>query len=79
MITEFKLPAFDDTTSTATVALWRKAVGERIEPGEVLLEVVTEKVNIEVECPLAGRVVEHVASIDEEIKVGAVLAQIETP
>jgi pyruvate/2-oxoglutarate dehydrogenase complex dihydrolipoamide acyltransferase (E2) component len=78
-MTDFKLPAFDDNTTTATVVMWRKAVGETLAPGEVLLEVVTEKINIEVECPLAGRLVEHVASVDEEVKVGAVLARIETP
>ncbi|HVW71126.1 MAG TPA: biotin/lipoyl-containing protein [Steroidobacteraceae bacterium] len=78
MITEFKLPPFDDTIATATIVAWRKEPGERIEAGDVLLEVVTEKVNVEIECPFAGRLIETVGELDQEIKVGDVLARIET-
>ena len=78
MITDFRLPPIDGEVSSATIAMWRKAPGENVEAGEVLLEVVTEKVNVEIECPIAGRLVETLVEVDTEVNVGALIARIDT-
>lgn len=78
MVTDFRLPASEDILSTARIAAWRKGPGDMIQAGEVLMEVVTEKVNVEVECSVAGRVIEILGTLDDEITVGDVVARIET-
>lgn len=79
MIVEYALPKFDEDVSAGTIVLWRKEVGDSIEVGEVLLELMTEKVNIEIPCTVAGRIVALVGAVDSEAKVGDVVAQIEIP
>jgi pyruvate/2-oxoglutarate dehydrogenase complex dihydrolipoamide acyltransferase (E2) component len=79
MIVEYALHKFDDDVSMGTIVLWRKEVGDSIEAGEVLLELMTEKVNIEIPCTLTGRIVALVGTVDSEVKVGDVVARIEIP
>jgi pyruvate/2-oxoglutarate dehydrogenase complex dihydrolipoamide acyltransferase (E2) component len=79
MIIEFRLSASADVESTARIAAWRKVPGEAIRSGEVLMEVVTEKVNVEIECDISGIVVETIGELDDEIAVGDVVARIDAP
>jgi 2-oxoglutarate dehydrogenase E2 component (dihydrolipoamide succinyltransferase) len=59
------------------VTRWLKAPGDRVEQGEAVVEVETEKVNAEVESPATGRLVEIVAGTGTRLDVGAVIARIE--
>lgn len=78
MITEFRLPEVEPGITTVTVVCWYRDVGEPIAAGEVLLDVMTEKVNVSVECTVSGRVVERLYDIDAQVAVGDVIARIET-
>ncbi|WP_309130310.1 2-oxoglutarate dehydrogenase, E2 component, dihydrolipoamide succinyltransferase [Brevibacterium sp.] len=74
--TEVTMPALGESVTEGTVTRWLKEVGEEVEVDEPLLEVSTDKVDTEVPSPVAGVVQKHLASEDETVEVGAVLAII---
>lgn len=76
MIVDFKIPELGPGVKEGVIAAWRKEVGDAIEADEVILEVMTEKVNIEVQCDFAGTVTEILSQKDEVIKVGQTVARI---
>ena len=54
MATKFLLPLLGQTMEEGTINKWFKNEGDYIEKGEPLLEVMTDKVNMEVEAPVSG-------------------------
>src|SRR5689334_22180161 len=48
------MPKLGFTQETAQIVQWLKAAGDRVEQGDPLLEVTTDKVNMEVESPATG-------------------------
>ena len=71
------LPKWGMNMVEATVVEWLKAVGDRVEQGEPLVSVETDKVEAIVEAPLSGTLVEILAGPDEDVPVGAALGLIE--
>ncbi len=61
--------------TTARIGAWLKAVGDRVEAGEPLLEIETDKVALEVPAPAAGRLVAIVAT-GGEVSPGTLLGRI---
>ena len=61
----------------ATVVAWRKAPGERVEQGEPVVAVETDKVELEIEAPVSGVLREVLVAVDEDAPVGATLGLIE--
>jgi 2-oxoglutarate dehydrogenase E2 component (dihydrolipoamide succinyltransferase) len=76
MIEDFLLPELGSGVTEATIVMWHKQVGDRIAANEILLEVMTEKVNTEVECNTSGTIVEILCPKDTVVKVGDVIAKI---
>jgi 2-oxoglutarate dehydrogenase E2 component (dihydrolipoamide succinyltransferase) len=74
---EFTLPPIASEMEYATVTRWLKREGDRVTAGELIVEVEAEKVNYELEAPVAGVIGSIVAVDGDEIKVGALLATIE--
>ncbi|MNX16093.1 Dihydrolipoyllysine-residue succinyltransferase component of 2-oxoglutarate dehydrogenase complex [compost metagenome] len=54
MLVEVKVPVFSESVTEGTLLNWQKKVGERVERDEVLIEVETDKVVLEVTAPQAG-------------------------
>jgi len=77
VITEFRLPEIEDGVAKVTVVAWHRQPGDAIAVGDVLLEVMTEKVNIAVESTAAGAVTEILYPVDAEVAVDSVVARIE--
>ncbi len=74
---EFTLPPIDPEMEYATVTRWLKREGDRVTAGEQIVEVEAEKVNYELEAPVAG-VLESIVAVDgDELKVGGLLATID--
>jgi len=73
-----KMPKFGLTMTEATIKEWRKAVGEHVGAGEILLVVETEKAEVEVESPATGILVEILGTPDVVIQIGGAIAVIET-
>lgn len=71
------LPKWGMNMVEATVVQWLKAVGDRVEAGEPLVSVETDKVEATVEAPVAGTLVEILAGPDEDVPVGATLGLID--
>jgi 2-oxoglutarate dehydrogenase E2 component (dihydrolipoamide succinyltransferase) len=91
-IVEVKVPQLSESVAEATLLQWKKKVGEPITVDEVLIEVETDKVVLEVPAPSAGVLVsivrgdgstvtsgELIATIDSDAKAGAAAAQAAKP
>ncbi|MDO4717200.1 MAG: biotin/lipoyl-containing protein, partial [Propionibacteriaceae bacterium] len=79
MSTEVTLPALGESVTEGTISRWLKAVGDRVEVDEPLLEVSTDKVDTEIPSPTAGVLLEIKFSEDDVAPVGAVLAIVGEP
>lgn len=77
MSVEIKVPALGESVTEATVAKWFKAPGDAVAADEMLVELETDKVTMEVPAPAAGRLAEIRVAEDENVEVGAVLGLIE--
>lgn len=75
---ELKLPKMGESVAEATITNWLKKVGETVEAEEGIVEVATDKVDTEVISEVSGVVVEICFQADQVVKVGEVMAIIET-
>jgi len=66
-----------DESDEVRILRWLKETGARVKKGEGLLEVETDKVNVEIEAPDDGRLMEIKAQVGEMVKFSAVVAIIE--
>jgi 2-oxoglutarate dehydrogenase E2 component (dihydrolipoamide succinyltransferase) len=78
LIIEIKMPELGENVTEGTIVHWSKKAGDLIQAGEVLVEIMTEKVNSEVESPAKGVVREILYPEDSIVKVGEVIARIQT-
>ncbi len=75
---ELKLPKMGEGVIEATITAWTKNIGDTIEEDETVLEVATDKVDSEVPSEVPGVLVERFFEVDDVVKIGEVLAIIET-
>ncbi|MBX5456965.1 MAG: 2-oxo acid dehydrogenase subunit E2 [Thermogemmatispora sp.] len=68
------MPKLGMTMTEGTVVRWLLSEGARFEKGEPLVEVMTDKVNLEVEAPCTGQLLQILAGEGETLEVGAPLA-----
>jgi 2-oxoglutarate dehydrogenase E2 component (dihydrolipoamide succinyltransferase) len=73
---EIKVPSLGESVTDATVARWLKRAGEAVARDEPVVELETDKVNVEVPAPEAGTLVEIIAEEGATLPVGAVLGTI---
>lgn len=78
MATKMILPMLGQTMEEGTITKWLKKEGDSVEKGEALLEVMTDKVNMEVESPVAGILRKIVAQEDETVPIMEMIAIIGT-
>ncbi len=76
MSTEIRVPALGESVTEATVATWFKQPGDAVAVDEMLCELETDKVTVEVPSPAAGTLGEIVAKEGETVGVDALLATI---
>jgi pyruvate dehydrogenase E2 component (dihydrolipoamide acetyltransferase) len=79
MATEITMPKLSDTMTDGRFIGWRKSVGERIERGEVIAEVETDKAVMELEAFASGILLKTMATGGETVAVGTVLGLIGEP
>jgi len=77
-ITEVLVPQLSESISEATLLNWKKQPGEAVEADEILIEVETDKVVLEVPAPAAGVLSEIVKGDGSTVTSGEVLARIDT-
>ncbi|MEO8649749.1 MAG: 2-oxoglutarate dehydrogenase, E2 component, dihydrolipoamide succinyltransferase [Acidobacteriota bacterium] len=76
MSVEVVMPQMGESITEGTVSKWLKAVGERVEKDEAILEISTDKVDAEVPSPGAGILLEIRHNEGETVEVGTVLAVV---
>jgi len=79
MAQKLELPALGQSMEEGTITRWFKAEGESVQKGETLYEVMTDKVNIEVESPVAGTLRKILAEVDAFVPVGDPVAILGEP
>ena len=77
-ITDVLVPQLSESVSEATLLNWKKQPGEAIEADEILIEVETDKVVLEVPAPAGGVLKEIVKGDGSTVTSGEVLARIDT-
>lgn len=75
---QVKIPKLGDTTRSVLITEWLCAVGAEVGVGTPLVTVETDKTTTEVPSPVAGRLVEQLAAVEEEICVGGPLCVIQS-
>jgi pyruvate dehydrogenase E2 component (dihydrolipoamide acetyltransferase) len=75
---EFKLPDIGEGVHEGEIAKWHVAVGQAIEEDSPMVEVMTDKVTVEITAPKAGTVGAIHYKEGDLVKVGAVIIAIET-
>ncbi len=78
MLVEVKVPVLAESVPDATLLNWYKQVGERIERGESLIDLETDKVTLEVAAPAGGVLKEIRRQTGEVVLTDDILAVIDT-
>ncbi|HHS93826.1 MAG TPA: 2-oxoglutarate dehydrogenase complex dihydrolipoyllysine-residue succinyltransferase [Rhodobacterales bacterium] len=76
MTTEVNVPTLGESVTEATIATWFKKPGDAVAVDEMLCELETDKVTVEVPSPVAGTLDEIIAAEGQTVGVGALLAKI---
>ncbi|NQW13569.1 MAG: E3 binding domain-containing protein, partial [Rhodobacter sp.] len=76
MATELRVPTLGESVTEATIATWFKKPGEAVAVDEMLCELETDKVTVEVPSPVAGTLGEIIAAEGTTVGVDALLATI---
>lgn len=71
---EIIVPELAESITEGTIAQWLKQPGESVEKGEFIVELETDKVNVEIISEEAGIVQEHLAAEGDTVQVGQVIA-----
>jgi 2-oxoglutarate dehydrogenase E2 component (dihydrolipoamide succinyltransferase) len=77
-IVEVKVPQLSESVAEATLLQWKKKVGDLVLVDEILIDVETDKVVLEVPAPSAGVLVEIVAADGATVAAEQLIARIDT-
>src|ERR1700731_1525253 len=73
---DVQMPRLSDSMETGKILHWLKKEGEDVKKGEPLVEIESDKANIEVEAYASGKLSKIVVAEGESAPIGAVIAQI---
>ena len=74
---EIVMPQMGESITTGTITKWHKAVGDKVELDETLLEISTDKVESEIPSPISGVIVEILFKEGDTVDVQKLIAVIE--
>jgi 2-oxoglutarate dehydrogenase E2 component (dihydrolipoamide succinyltransferase) len=77
-IVEVKVPQLSESVAEATLLVWKKKPGEAVQMDEILVEIETDKVVLEVPAPAAGVMSKHVKNDGDSCVAEEVIALIDT-
>jgi 2-oxoisovalerate dehydrogenase E2 component (dihydrolipoyl transacylase) len=75
---EFKLPDIGEGIAEAEIVAWHVKVGDTVGEDQQLADMMTDKATVEMESPVAGKVLEVAGEVGDMIAIGSVLVVIET-
>ncbi|PGY15288.1 dihydrolipoamide acetyltransferase family protein [Bacillus sp. AFS031507] len=76
MAEQVLMPKLGATMESGTILEWMKNEGDRVEKGEPILEIMTDKINLEVEATTSGILLKRLFNVDEEVPVLEPIAYI---
>ncbi|MBS1680040.1 MAG: 2-oxo acid dehydrogenase subunit E2 [Actinobacteria bacterium] len=76
-VVEIAMPQMGISVAEGTIVAWRKQPGDRVEADEPVCDVSTDKVDVEIPAPGAGRLARILVEVGETVEVGEVLAELE--
>jgi len=71
------MPKVGHVMEEGTILAWRKNIGDRIEQGDIVLEIEMDKANFEIEAFESGTLAEILAQPGDVLKVGEPIARLE--
>ncbi|HSR94958.1 MAG TPA: multifunctional oxoglutarate decarboxylase/oxoglutarate dehydrogenase thiamine pyrophosphate-binding subunit/dihydrolipoyllysine-residue succinyltransferase subunit [Solirubrobacterales bacterium] len=74
---QIQMPEMGESVTEGIVLEWHVAEGDFVNEGDTVVEVSTDKVDAEVPAPADGVITKLIAQVDEEVPVGAPLAEME--
>jgi 2-oxoglutarate dehydrogenase E1 component len=74
---QIQMPEMGESVTEGIVLEWHVAEGDFVKEGDTVVEVSTDKVDAEVPAPVDGVITKLIAQVDEEVPVGAPLAEME--
>ncbi|UDG81919.1 2-oxoglutarate dehydrogenase complex dihydrolipoyllysine-residue succinyltransferase [Candidatus Vallotia cooleyia] len=77
-IVEVRVPHLSESVSEATMLQWKKQLGEKVSQDEILIEIETDKVVLEVPSPAAGTLVQVMNHSGDTVVADKVIAEIDT-
>ena len=77
-IVEVKVPQLSESVAEATLLQWKKRPGEKVEIDEILIEVETDKVVLEVPAPAAGVLAQLIRNDGDTVVAEELIAKIDT-
>ena len=78
MIVDVLMPKMGESITEGTIIEWKKNIGDTIEKDETLLEISTDKVDSEIPCPSAGKILALLYDKNETVEVNTIIAKIGT-
>jgi len=75
---EFRLPDIGEGIAEAEIVAWHVKVGDTVGEDQQLADMMTDKATVEMESPVAGKVLELAGEVGDQIPIGSILAVIET-
>ena len=78
MIIEVQVPQLSESVAEGTLASWKKKIGDPVARDEILIDIETDKVVLEVPAPDAGVLVEIIKADGETVASGELIARIDT-
>src|SRR5919112_3083946 len=75
---KFKLPDIGEGIAEAEIVAWHVKVGDVIGEDQQIADMMTDKATVEMESPVAGKVIELAGEVGDQIPIGSVLVVIET-
>ena len=72
------MPQLGETVTEGTVANWHKKVGDKVAADEIILDIETDKVSMEIPSPGNGFITQILVPAGTTVEVGTVLAVVES-
>ena len=74
---EIKIPELAESIMEGTIAEWLVNKGDKVEKGDAIVELETDKVNVEVHSEYTGVIVEIISEEGDDVEVGDVIGKLD--
>ena len=75
---DIKVPSLGESDTEATLITWLKDVGDDVHVDDIIAEIESDKITMEITATESGKLVEHLAEEEDTVKPGQVIGRIDT-